>query len=117
MGRKIIIAVVAATIMLVGATAAFAATSHISAKYNATSEAFHGKVTSGNDECLAGRTVKVFKKTSSGKVLQGKTMTNATGGWKLSVMHAHGKYIAYTPAYEAMHTTCDAATSAVVDVM
>ena len=117
MGRRIIIAVLAATIMSIGATAALAATSQISARYNATSEAFHGKVSSGNDECLAGRTVKVFRKTSSGKVLQGKTTTNATGGWKLAIMHAHGKYIAYTPAYEAMHATCDAATSAVVDVM
>lgn len=118
MGRKVLIAVMVATFALVGVQAAFAASTQITARYSADTETFRGKVTSGNDECLPGRKVKVFKKTADGKVLQGKTTTNANGGWKLEVMSAHGKYIAVTPEYVAMDDSiCALAKSDVVDVM
>jgi len=63
------------------------------------------------------RTSTVFKKTSSGRVLEGKTITGSKGGWHLEVMHAKGKYVAVTPKQKEMGIVCGQATSPVVDVM
>ncbi len=116
--RRMLIVLAVATMTLGGAQAAFAAVaSEISIHYNATTEHFHGKVTSGDAECQAGRTVKLFKVTAAGPTLQGKTTTNADGVWKVEVMDAHGHYFARTPNEKIMHTTCNRAKSRTTDVM
>jgi hypothetical protein len=118
MRRKLLTVLIAATIGVLGAQTAFAAVaSQISIKWNPTTERFHGKVTSGNAECVAHRTVKVFKVTADGPVLQGKTQTNDNGGWRLEVMHAHGHYFARTPRQKIMGVTCLADRSPTIDVM
>jgi hypothetical protein len=116
--RRALIVVVLAMTTLVGAQAAFAAIARdVSIRYDATTERFHGRITSSDTDCESGRVVKVYKKTASGPVLQGKATSKASGRWALEVMHAHGKYFAATPTYKGMHGTCDHARSVIVDVM
>ena len=116
--RKALIVLALVSTMLVGTTAAFAAiATDLSVRYNATTERFHGKVGSSDSDCEAGRTVKVFKKTANGPVLQGKTMSTGTGAWRVTVMHASGHYFARTPQHQGMHGVCEAARSKTVDVM
>ncbi|HLB39529.1 MAG TPA: hypothetical protein VJM84_03680 [Actinomycetota bacterium] len=116
--RRVLIALAVATMVMVSAQVAFAAvSSDVSIRYNSSGETFHGMVTSSNDECAVGRPVKLFKKTSSGAVLQGKTKTNANGVWRVPVMHAHGKYFATAPEYMGMHKLCAASRSRTIDVM
>jgi hypothetical protein len=118
MRRKLLTVLIAATIGVLGAQTAFAAVaSQISIKWNPTTERFHGKVTSGNAECVAHRVVKVFKVTANGPVLQGKTQTNDNGGWRLEVMHVHGHYFAKTPAQTIMSVHCAGDRSPTIDVM
>jgi hypothetical protein len=118
MRRGSMVVAVGAILLLAGMQPAFAAVrSDISARYNVNTEKFHGTVTSADAECQAGRTVKVFKETPSGRTLEGKTMSNANGGWRVEVMHAGGHYFAVTPEEKIMHTTCGKATSDTVDVM
>lgn len=108
----------AMVVTLFGGNAALAATpSTISIGFNHDTEHFHGKVRSSDEECSAGRTVKLFEKTADGRTLQGRTTSTATGSWDIELMHAEGFYIAVTPKEEAMHTTCERAASRVVDVM
>ncbi len=113
------VAVLATTAMVLvgGGVAQAAVTSHITATYAASTGHFHGKVTSGTTECIAHRSVKLFKKTSSGKTLVGMTSSGAGGGWTIDVMHAHGKYFAKIPTETEMTTQCGGAKSPVVDVM
>lgn len=109
---------IAVTLVLGGAGLASAAvTSHITASYTVSTELFHGKVTSSNAECVAHRTVRLFKETASGPQLAGKTMSGAKGGWHIEVMHAKGKYFARIPMQKEMNISCGAAKSNVVDVM
>jgi hypothetical protein len=116
--RRVLIALAVATMTLVGAQTAFAAAaSQISIGFNTRTENFHGRVTSDNAECKAGRTVKLFKVTADGPTLQGKTTTNRHGHWKVEIMHAHGHYFAKTPTETVMHTKCDRARSRTMDVM
>src|SRR5213596_1208058 len=117
--RRRVLVLLAATIMaLVGMQAAFAAvSSSISIAYNHTTERFHGNVTSSNHECQAGRTVRLFKQTTNGPSLEGKTLSKSDGTWRIEVMHAHGHYYAVTPQQQIMHTTCGRAKSKTVDVM
>ena len=89
----------------------------ISIGYNHTTENFHGKVGSSNTECVAHRTVKVFKETSSGPQLQGRAMSDDQGAWKIEVMHAHGHYFAVAVNQTIMGTSCARAKSRTVDVM
>jgi hypothetical protein len=118
MRRGAVVVAVGAIMVLAGMQPAFAAVrSDISAAYNADTEKFHGKVTSPDAECQAGRTVKVFKLTASGRTLEGKDLSNANGGWNVEVMHAGGNYIAVTPEEKIMHTRCGKARSETVDVM
>jgi hypothetical protein len=118
MRRTVLAVVLTATMGMFGTqVASAAATSHITIRWNATTERFHGKVTSTNEECIAGRTVKLFKKTADGPVLQGKTQTNANGGWRIELMHAHGHYFARTPTQKVMHVTCGGDRSPTIDVM
>ena len=103
---------------LLGTGAAQAAvTTHVSAAYSASGGNFHGKVRSGNAECVPHRTVKLFKRTSSGRVLEGKTTSKTHGGWSVDAMHAHGKYFAVVPAATVMGVSCGRAKSSIVDVM
>jgi len=116
--RKVLIVLALAATMLVGAQAAFAAiATDLSVRYNPTTERFHGKVSSGDSDCVAGRTVKVFKKTASGPVLQGSATSTGTGTWRVEVMHASGHYFAVAPRHQGMHGLCAAARSDTVDVM
>ncbi len=116
--RRVLIALAVATMVMVSAQVAFAAvSSEISARYNTADEKFHGTVSSSNDECAIGRPVKLFKKTSSGAVLQGMTKTNPNGVWRVTVMHAHGMYFAKAPEFMGMHKLCAASRSNTVDVM
>jgi hypothetical protein len=113
-----LIVLAVATATLVGAQAAFAAVaSDISIRYKASTEHFRGKVTSADEECQAGRTVKLFEVTDTDRTLQGKTITSADGVWKLEVMHAEGHYVAKTPKEKIMHTSCGGAESRTIDVM
>lgn len=110
----IAIAIMAAVTMQ---TASAAARTHVSIRFNHTTERFHGKVRSPNSECMAGRTVKLFKKTATGRVLQGKDRSGRHGHWRIEVMHAHGHYFAKVPRQKIMHTTCGRARSRTLDVM
>jgi hypothetical protein len=66
------------------------ASSTISMVYKARKGKFVGTVTSGNDNCLATRTVKLFK-ARTGK-LAGKATTRAAGGWSIAAKKNTGKY-------------------------
>jgi hypothetical protein len=115
--RALTVALGAIMALALSNVASAAVPSRITVGYNHNTERFHGLVRSSDAECQAGRIVRVFKKTAGGRVLQGKTMTNAQGNWKVEVMHAHGRYVAVTPKQKVMHTTCGKAKSRVVDVM
>ena len=118
MRRYILAAIVAATVSLVGAQVALAAVaSTISIGYNTHSQSFHGKVSSSNAECQAGRKVRVFKRTSNGPSLQGRAMTDANGAWKIEVMHPSGHYYAVAPMEKVMSTECGRAVSHTIDEM
>ena len=117
MRRRILVLAVGAVVGLVGMQAAFAAvTSHVSIAHNAKTQFFHGKVSSSNTECQSGRTVRLYKKTSSGSSLEGKTLSTKSGGWKIEVMHAHGHYFAKIPTEKIMNTSCGGAKSKTVAV-
>ena len=117
--RRPLLAVVLGAILLVGANTALAAVpSELTIRWNAATENFGGRVRSSNDECLAHRVVKVYKRTASGASLQGMVMTNAEGRWKFHAMEAHGRYFGVTPRYEAMgDTVCGRDRSRTIDVM
>ena len=114
----VLVAVAAAMFATLGAGVAQAAvTTHVSAAYTSSSSHFHGKVSSANSECVSGRTVRLYKKTGSGRKLEGKTKSSSKGSWSVDLMHAHGKYVAVVPAQTVMSVSCGSATSKVVDVM
>lgn len=118
MRKRLLAAVLAAALGMLGAGPASAAvTSQISIRWNVTAERFHGKVTSSNAECVADRTVKLFKVTADGPVLQGKTHTGAEGRWHIELMHAHGHYFARTPMQTVMGIVCGGDRSPTIDVM
>ena len=118
MRRNALVVFAVATLMLTGSNAAVAAvSSSISVKYNQTTEFFHGAVRSSNAECEAGRIVKLYKLTSSGRSLQGRDRTNKRGVWRVEVMNPHGKYVAAAHKMSAMHVTCARARSRTLDVM
>ncbi len=117
--QRILAVVVVGALMSLAATqaASAAVASHLSIGFNHQTEHFHGRVSSSDAECTAGRTVKLFKKTSNGRVLQGKVTSSPDGTWKIEVMHVHGKYFAVAPAQKVMHTACGRARSRTIDVM
>ena len=116
--RRVTVVLVGATMLLTGAQVAFAGvSSNITIHYNADTEMFHGKVTASDAECRAARVVKLFKETANGRSLEGRTTSNANGGWRIELMHAEGHYFAVAPKHEGMHATCDRAVSETVDVM
>ena len=118
MRKRAIVLIAGACIALASVNVAFAAVpSTTSIGYNQSTENFHGVVHSSDAECVAGRTVKVYKHTASGPALQGRVTSNAQGGWKIEVMHAQGHYFAVAPKQKAMHTHCGRARSRTVDVM
>ena len=118
MRRGLVAVLLAATVGLIGAPSASAAVaSTITIRWNATTERFHGKVSSSNAECVGHRTVKLFKVTADGPVLQGKTQTGPLGRWHIELMHAHGHYFAKTPKQTIMSVVCAADRSPTIDVM
>jgi hypothetical protein len=114
-----IVAVTAALVMsLAGAGAAQAAIdTNISIRWVASNDTFRGQVSSPKAACEMHRSVKLFKKTASGRQLVGTTRSGHLGGWHIEVMHAHGKYLARVPAQTKNGVNCEGATSKVVDVM
>ena len=115
--RRAMLAVAVAALFLLPVQAAWAVGGSLTARFNPDTENFHGRVRSSNDECSAGRSVKIFLITSGGRELQGRTHADEAGGWRLHLMDAHGSYVAVASRYEAMHATCDRLTSDAVDVM
>jgi len=117
--RRKALTITAAAVMALGLaqTASAAVKSHVSIRWNQKTERFHGKVTASNAECVAGRTVKLFKKTANGRSLEGRVLSNSKGRWRIEVMHAHGHYFAVTPKHKVMHTECGRARSKTIDVM
>lgn len=113
----LIVPVVLALTMIGVAPAQAAVASNISIRWSAMHEYFHGKVTSGSHECIAHRTVKVFKKSSNGPKLVGKTTSNKKGYWKVSLMAHSGKYFASVLAGTMMSIHCAKARSTTVNVM
>lgn len=59
-----------------------------------TSKGFKGSVTSGNDDCLDGRKVTLYKQKKSGDKKIDSIETNEDGKWSLRVDDAQGKYYA-----------------------
>jgi hypothetical protein len=113
-----VIASLVIALTVAGAVPAQAAVaSHVTIGWNATNHYFHGTVTASNQECVAHRIVKVFKKTSNGRELVGKTTAKKSGHWKVSLMAHSGKYFAKAPAQTVMSTNCAKARSHIVDVM
>ena len=113
-----VIAPLMLALTLAGAVPAQAAVaSHVSIRWNAMHDDFHGVVSSGNNECVAHRTVKVFKKTMTGATLVGKTSSKTDGHWKVDLMAHSGTYFAKVPAQTIMATHCAKARSTTVDVM
>ena len=118
MRHRIVVLLMAGAFVFAAANTALAASvSHVSLGYNASTSHFNGRVRSPNAECVAHRTVKVFRRTSSGPKLQGMTSTGAMGGWSIDVMHPHGMYFAVAVRQTIMSSTCERAVSRVVDVM
>ncbi len=111
--------VMVSALLFVGMNGAFAApASHVTIAYNHMSMHFNGKVTSGNAECTAHRTVKIFKVTASGPKLLAKVQTGSMGRWSADLMHAaHGKYFAKVPKQKEMAVECLGARSTTIDVM
>ncbi len=118
MRRSIIAMLTVGVVALGGAQAASAAVpTHVSIAFNHATEKFHGRATSSSGECKAHRTVRLFKQTTSGPSLQGRTTTTTGGVWRIEVMHAHGHYFAKIPAATVMGVHCGGARSGTVDVM
>jgi hypothetical protein len=117
MVRKLVTTVTAVLAMLAITQAAWAIGGSITARFNHDTENFQGKVRSSDSECRVHRVVKVYELTDAGRSLQGRTRTNAQGGWKIHVMDAEGLYVAIAPRYESMHGPCDRLASGQVDVM
>jgi hypothetical protein len=113
-----VVASIALALTMAGAAPAQAAVaSSVTIRWNSTDHYFHGQVTAGHQECVAHRTVKVFKKTASGPQLVGKDTSNQNGNWRVTVMAHSGKYFAKTPAKTIMSTDCAKARSKTIDVM
>ena len=84
MRRTVLVLALGALMALAGSTAAFAAVpTTLTAKYNASTEFFHGSVKSTNAECRAGRVVNIYKQKPGTDSLQGKTMAKANGTWRI----------------------------------
>jgi hypothetical protein len=117
--RKRLLAVAVGAVVLLGAPGAGAAIpSTLTIHHNPATENLYGKVRSSNDECRVGRDVKIFRKTASGRSLQGQVTTNENGRWKFHAMAAHGRFFAVTERYDAMGAgVCGKDRSPVVDVM
>ena len=113
----LVLAAAAALALGVAQTAWAVVESHISIAWNQDTERFHGRVMAGNAECEAGRTVRLFKKTADGRSLQGRTLANAKGRWRIEVMHPHGHYFAVTPMQTIMNVDCGRDRSKTIDVM
>lgn len=108
------VVVLAMATTLMGAVPAQAAVAtHITIAFTNN---FHGKVTATKAHCVAGRTVNVFRETTSGNQLIGSTSSGSLGKWTVNVMQARGKYFARTPAQTRQGTACSGAKSNVVTV-
>jgi hypothetical protein len=113
------VVLITASLMALGAmqTAFAAVSSQISIAYNHDTGRFHGKVTSSDPECQAGRTVRLFKRTADGRRLKGRTLTNHDGRWRIAAPSAHGHFFAVTPEELIMDTMCGGDRSRTIDVM
>src|SRR5262245_55214519 len=117
MVRKLVVLATVVVASLTLAQGAWAIGGSITARFNNDTENFQGKVRSPDSECRVNRVVKVYEITEDGRSLQGRTRTNAEGGWRIHVMDAEGLYVAIAPRYQSMHGPCDRLASGQVDVM
>ena len=100
-----------------GAAKAGMEDSEVSIRYDTDTEKFKGRVTSDEDECRAGRVVKLYKRTGDGRELQGKDKTNSRGHYQIEVMHADGRYFAVARKYEGMNNlVCEKGVSETINV-
>jgi hypothetical protein len=89
----LVIAVVVATGVV--ATAGYAHTRAFASKVKITSggpAGAQGTVGSAKAKCKAGRTVKLFMKTSAGRQLIGTDVTDANGRWRVDASLTEGDY-------------------------
>jgi hypothetical protein len=66
--------------------------SAVSVRYIEDIESFKGRVSSTENDCVRGRTIKLFKETSDGRTLVGTTTTGRHGRFKLKEANANGTY-------------------------
>jgi hypothetical protein len=97
------LAVLGATVLLIGPAAASAATKVKSTVTIASGEGarFKGKVNSARKRCRAGRTVKLYRAADSAgekDSLVGTAKTNATGTWTMDGNFLAGIYYAQVTA-------------------
>lgn len=118
MRRKVLGSLLVSMLLLVGANTAYAASaSSVTIAYNTATMHFHGRVSSANAECVAHRTVRVYKVTPGGPVLQGTDTAGTRGGWTVDLMHAHGDYYAVAIRQMVMTSLCLRSRSATLPVM
>jgi hypothetical protein len=89
-----IVALVTVTGTLVAQAQPGRAASTVTIHWNSGADKFAGKVSSTDNGCVQGRTVKVFKVRVGADHLVGSNTTGATGRYSISRAGAHGKYYA-----------------------
>jgi hypothetical protein len=89
-----VVALVTVTGTLVAQAQPGRATSTVTIHWSSGADTFAGKVSSTDNGCVQGRTVKVFKVRAGADHLVGSKTTGATGRYSISRAGAHGKYYA-----------------------
>ena len=93
--RGVTAAALATVVALCAAAPAGAATKYGSKVTLANSfPAFHGKVKSKSDACVAERKVRLFSERTGRDALLGKTRTNARGRWTIRMEPSSGVFYA-----------------------
>ncbi len=81
--------------------------------------AFHGKVKSDSDQCVANRKVRMFKQKPGADKVLGKARTDSAGKWQILREPGSGVYYAKVNEYanEALKLDClpDVSKKVVID--
>lgn len=81
--------------------------------------AFHGKVKSDSDQCIANRKVRMFKEKPGADKVLGKTRTDYAGKWQVLKEPGSGVYYAKVNQYsnESLNLSClpDVSKKVVID--
>jgi hypothetical protein len=83
----------------------------VTLKYSATHHLFTGALSAGEPGCIDGRTVSIFKKTSSGGIDLDDAVTASDGSFFFSDNASKGKYYATVNAETLPQSNCAAARS------